>query len=62
MTTENFHNLLTILRPYITKQQTSMSDSITAEEKLFITLRFLATGIVLTLKRIVQRTNCGDVY
>ncbi|CAB3983650.1 Hypothetical predicted protein [Paramuricea clavata] len=38
MTPENFQKLVTILSPYITKQDTNMRESISAEE------RFLASG------------------
>ena len=47
MTPENFQKLVTILSPYITKQDTNMRESISAEERLFITVRFLASGTVL---------------
>ncbi|XP_069596094.1 uncharacterized protein [Ranitomeya imitator] len=39
-----FDRLLTILAPHLTLQDTVMRKSISAEERLLITLRFLATG------------------
>ena len=47
---ENFHYLLTILRSFFTKQETNMRDSISAEERLVKTFRFMATGTVQTIK------------
>ncbi|XP_057302741.1 uncharacterized protein LOC130636907 [Hydractinia symbiolongicarpus] len=44
MNTETFVELLEKVRPYITKQTTSCRKPISAEEKLSVTLRFLATG------------------
>ena len=59
MTTENLVKLLTTLRPYITKQETNMHDSITAEERLYNTeildKRYCSNN--KTLKHI-QCTNC----
>lgn len=51
MTPDNFQKLVTIVSPYITKQDTNMRESIRAEERLFITVRFLATGTVLYTKK-----------
>ena len=39
-----FHQLLNLVRPHIEKQNTVMRESISAEERLVATLRFLATG------------------
>lgn len=39
-----FYNVLNLVRPYIAKQNTVMRESISAEERLVATLRFLATG------------------
>lgn len=39
-----FDDLMTTLRPFLTKQDTTMRQSIPAEERLIATLRFLATG------------------
>lgn len=45
---EDFMHLLKALMPYIEKQCTHFRDSITAEKRLAITLRFLATGNLFT--------------
>ena len=39
-----FNQLLEIVRPYITKKHTNMRSPISAEERLTITLRYLALG------------------
>ena len=39
-----FDELLKKVKPYITKKNTTMRDSITAHDKLCVTLRFLASG------------------
>ncbi|KAL4084157.1 hypothetical protein QTP88_027990 [Uroleucon formosanum] len=39
-----FQSLLEMIRPKITKQDTNMRPSVTAEERLIVTLRYLATG------------------
>ncbi|KAL0882362.1 hypothetical protein ABMA27_000863 [Loxostege sticticalis] len=39
-----FDQLLQMVKPYLTKQDTCMRKSISAEEKLAVTLRYLATG------------------
>ena len=39
-----YYKLLEMVRPYITKQDTIMRESISANERLSITLRYLATG------------------
>ena len=44
MNTETFHELLEKIRPYITKKETHLRKPISPEEKLAVTLRFLATG------------------
>lgn len=44
MTFETFNTLLEIVTPYINKMNTKMRQSISAEERLIVTLRFLATG------------------
>ena len=56
MTPENFQKLITMLSPYITKQETNMREAISAEERLFITVRFLATGTVLCTKNELKIT------
>ncbi|KAG8226566.1 hypothetical protein J437_LFUL004738 [Ladona fulva] len=44
MTEEQFYEILGLIRNDIEKQETSMRDSISAEKRLSLTLRFLATG------------------
>jgi len=44
MTTTTFSILLEKVRPYIEKKNTVMRNSISAAERLTVTLRFLATG------------------
>ncbi|XP_031340979.1 uncharacterized protein LOC116169088 [Photinus pyralis] len=39
-----FDYLLNLLKPYITKKDTVMRQAISAEERLLVTLRYLATG------------------
>lgn len=39
-----YHELLQMLSPYITKQNTNMRQAISANERLALTLRFMATG------------------
>ncbi|CAI6352409.1 unnamed protein product [Macrosiphum euphorbiae] len=39
-----FQSLLEMIRPKITKQDTNMRLSVTAEERLIVTLKYLATG------------------
>ncbi|CAH2003197.1 unnamed protein product [Acanthoscelides obtectus] len=39
-----FDHLLEMVKPYLTKQDTIMRNAISAEEKLAVTLRYLATG------------------
>ena len=39
-----FHEILELVRPAITRQDTNMRKAVTAEERLAITLRYLATG------------------
>lgn len=44
MNPETFHELLGKVRPFIEKKTTNMRKPISAEEKLAVTLRYLATG------------------
>jgi hypothetical protein len=44
MSKRNFYTILGIVEPMITKQNTSFRESVPAEMKLAITLRYLATG------------------
>ncbi|KAG8177535.1 hypothetical protein JTE90_023440 [Oedothorax gibbosus] len=46
MDTETFELLLSYVAPSITKRDTNMREAIPAAERLAITLRFFATGIV----------------
>lgn len=44
MDDDSFQILLELVRPLITRKDTVMREAITAEERLIITLRYLATG------------------
>jgi len=44
MENHTFFELLNLVRPYIEKKNTVMRESISAEEQLVATLRFLSTG------------------
>lgn len=44
MENHTFYELLNLVKPFIEKQNTVMRESISAEERLVATLRFLATG------------------
>ena len=44
MDDKTFQVILNLVRPYITKKDTIMRTSISAEERLAVTLRYLATG------------------
>ena len=44
MDTDLFEEILTAIRPHIERQDTNFRRAIHAEERLAITLRFLATG------------------
>lgn len=44
MDTNAFDELLNLMRPHVSKQDTAMRGSIPADERLIATLRFLATG------------------
>lgn len=41
---ETFHELLDLVKPYITKQDTIMREAVTAAERLIVTLKYLASG------------------
>lgn len=68
-----FEKLLSSIKPYITKQNTVMRESISARAKLSVTLRFLATGETYrslmysfrihesTISRFVPEV-CGVIY
>jgi hypothetical protein len=43
MDSELFQNLLNLISPRIEKKNTAMSDAVSAEEILSVTLRYLAT-------------------
>lgn len=47
MNREVYQNLLDLVRPALTKSDSFMRDSITADEKLILTLRFLSSGTVM---------------
>lgn len=44
MTAEQFHQLRVLVTPHVQKQDTNMRKSISAGERLLLTLRYLATG------------------
>jgi len=44
MDPDTYHELLHLIGPYITRHDTRMRDCISANERLDITLRYLATG------------------
>ena len=44
MSRESFDELLSLVLPYIKKKNTNMREAISAEERLAVTLRYLATG------------------
>jgi hypothetical protein len=44
MDSELFQNLLRVVRPRIEKKNTVMREAVSAEERLSVTLRYLATG------------------
>ena len=45
MLKERFDNLLSLVRDKIMKKDTQMRSAITAEQRLLITLRYLASGV-----------------
>jgi hypothetical protein len=73
MDADSFNELLTLVQPDITRQDTRMRDSIDAAQRLVITLRFLETGETfkslqylfrvsnVTIDRIVPET-CTAIY
>lgn len=50
MNAEEFEFILNKVAPLITKKDTKWRLAITAKERLALTLRFLATGLLLILK------------
>lgn len=42
---ESFEDILQLISPHISKQDTRLRSSISARERLVVTLRFLATGL-----------------
>ncbi|XP_053663552.1 uncharacterized protein LOC128712690 [Anopheles marshallii] len=57
MTKEDFDYLLSLIGPKIQRLDTHMRESITAQERLMITLRFLATGETFTGLQFVFRVS-----
>ncbi|XP_077869675.1 uncharacterized protein LOC144361748 [Saccoglossus kowalevskii] len=51
---QSFQDVLEMVSPFITKQDTTMRCSITASERLAVTLRFLATGKGRTSNLIIK--------
>ena len=66
VTPECFTKILEYIRPYITKQNTLFRKSISAEERLTITLLYLATGdsikLIAMFFRIGISTARGIIY
>jgi hypothetical protein len=56
MNSEVFNEILGRIEPQIRRDDTIMRDSITPHEMLVVTLRFLATGDLLT--HFFKRVNC----
>ena len=56
-----FDELLKKVKPYITKKNTTMRDSITAHDKLCVTLRFLASGESYTQLRYAFRISVASI-
>ncbi|KAJ8932248.1 hypothetical protein NQ314_014811 [Rhamnusium bicolor] len=44
MDEDNFYFILNLIRPYIEKKNTVLREAVSAEERLVVTLRYLATG------------------
>ena len=73
MSPEHCEHLLSLIKPLVTKETTNFRESISAGERLSITLRFLVTGEsqqslsfayrigIATLSKIVQET-CDAIY
>ncbi|XP_069582609.1 uncharacterized protein [Ranitomeya imitator] len=64
MTIRTFDMLLEILRPGLTYQDTRMRKAISAEERLLLTLRFLATGLSyagLHLEFLIGRSTISGI-
>uniref|UniRef100_A0A182YR18 DDE Tnp4 domain-containing protein n=1 Tax=Anopheles stephensi TaxID=30069 RepID=A0A182YR18_ANOST len=63
MKKEDFIVLLQAIRPAISRMNTNMRDSITAQERLLITLRYLATGETFSSVSFLHKQHSkGDVY
>lgn len=62
MPPEVFHELLLLVKPLIERQDSIMRDSITAEDMLIVTLRYLASGTCLPTRPVriaQQKSNLG---
>lgn len=46
MDSDNFNELLYMVAPLIKKEDTIMRKSVSEQERLIVTLRFLATGVI----------------
>ena len=57
---DQFFELLSIVKPYIEKQDTNMRECISAHVKLQIALRYLAAVIVLVVTCLFTRVICGE--
>ena len=56
-----FDEVLEKVKPYITKQNTTMRDSISAHDKLCVTLHFLASGKTYTQLRYAFRMSVSAI-
>lgn len=57
MTTDQFDHLLRLVKPHIEKTDTNMRASISAEARLVLTLRYLATGECFNSLRFLFRIS-----
>ncbi|XP_058122877.1 uncharacterized protein LOC131293855 [Anopheles ziemanni] len=61
MKKEDFDVLLDMIRPEINRMNTNMRDSITAQERLLITLRYLATGETFSSLQYLFRVSRSSI-
>ena len=60
MSKQEFDNLLMLVEPLISKQHTKLREPVSAEERLMITLRYLATGIIQC--NVIHINNVSSVF
>ena len=53
MSPDRFEHLVNLVGPFIAKQDTKLRKAITVQERLVLTLRYLATGDFLELEVII---------